>query len=112
MKRAIKQWTSWRKMHITNWNSPRKVKMGAINQNTFTTVGAEVYIQGVRMNGNMGQQIKEQAQTERAKKEAKTKPQQWGQNTNEVDWKEMLRTCKNKTIADRKGMMLDMWNGK
>jgi hypothetical protein len=85
---------------------------GVINQNTFSTVGAEVYIQGVRMNGNVGQQIKEQAQIERAKREAKLKPQQWGQNTNEVDWKEMLRTCKNKTIADRKGMMLDMWNGK
>ena len=75
---------------------------GVINQNTFSTVGAEVYIQGVRMNGNVGQQIKEQAQIERAKREAKLKPQQWGQNTNEVDWKEMLRTCKNKSLQIEK----------
>jgi hypothetical protein len=65
------------------------------------------------MNGTVGQRIKDQAQIERVKREAKLKPQQWGQNTNEVDWKEMLRMCKNKTIADRKGiMMLDVWNGK
>jgi hypothetical protein len=51
---------------------------GVIDQNTFTTEGAEVYIQGVRLNGNIGQQIKEQTQVEAAKRAAKTKAPQWG----------------------------------
>ena len=51
---------------------------GAIDQNTFTTDGAEVYIQGVRLNDNIGQQIKEHAQVEAAKRAAKTKAPQCG----------------------------------
>ena len=52
----------------------------------------------------------EQNQIERAKREAKTKPRQWEQDTKEVDWKEMLRTCKkNKSIAERRHLMLDVY---
>ena len=85
---------------------------GVIDQNTFTMEGAEVYIQGVRLNGNVGQQIKEQVQVEAAKRAARTKAPQWGVVQEEIEWKEMLRTCKNKTIADRRRLMLDMWDGR
>ena len=71
-----------------------------------------MYIQGVRLNGNVGQQIKEQVQVEAAKRAAKMKAPQWGVVQNEIEWKEMLRTCKNKSIADRRRLMLDMWDGR
>ena len=49
---------------------------GVIDQNTFTMEGAEVYIQGVRLNGNVGQQIKEQVQVDAAKRAARMKAPQ------------------------------------
>ena len=85
---------------------------GVIDQNTFTMEGAEVYIQGVRLNGSVGQQIKEQVQVEAAKRAARMKAPQWGVVQEEIEWKEMLRTCKNKTIADRRRLMQDMWDGR
>ena len=46
---------------------------GVIDHNTFVTENAGVCIQGVRLNGNIGQQIKEQIQVEKAKSAAKKK---------------------------------------
>ena len=54
---------------------------GVIGHDTLSTKNAEVWIQGVRLNGNVGAQILEQNQIERAKREAKTKPRQWGHDT-------------------------------
>jgi hypothetical protein len=75
---------------------------GVIHQNTFDTVGAEVYIQGVRMNGNVGQQIKEQAKIERAKREAKLKPQQWGETQTKWIGKRCCARVKTKPLQIEK----------
>ena len=84
---------------------------GVVDHNTFVTENTEVYIKGVRLNGNIGQQIKEQIQVEKAKRAAKKKAHN-GLVQDGIEWKEMLWTCKNKSIADRRRSMLDLWDGR
>ena len=77
-------------------------KNGVINQSTFATVGAEVYIEGVCINGNVGLQIKEQTQIERAKREAKRKPQQWEQTQTKSIGKRCCARARTKQLQTKR----------